>query len=108
MSIHGKAPQPPCLSLEALRALVRSAVDKGYYRECFHAEHDHPERNISADDVLHGLDRDDWTLDRQPEWQEEYRNWKYLIKTVDIEGEELHILIAAMPDYCRFEVITRW
>lgn len=108
MSIHGNGPQTPALSVGALRTLVRSAIEKGYYRESFHAEYEHPERNISADDVLHGLDREDWSLAKPPEWSEDYGQWKYLIKTLDVEGEELHVLIAAMPDYNRFEVITRW
>ncbi|SRR5258707_15580286 len=108
MSIHGKGSKPPSLSVEALRALVRLAVEKGYYRERFHAEYEHPERNISADDVLHGLERDDWILAAEPEWNDKFGQWKYLIRTVDIEGEVLHILIGAMPDFNRFEVITRW
>jgi hypothetical protein len=87
---------------------VRSAIDHGFYRERFHAEYEHPERNISTDDVLHGLDRDDWSFEKPPVWNAEKGQWKYLIKTVDIEGEELHVLIATIPQYKRFEVITRW
>jgi hypothetical protein len=103
-----KPPRPPCLSETALRELVRYALEMSYYRECFHAEHDHPERNISIEDVVYGLERDDWTLERHPEFDQEHNNWKYFIKTVDIEDELLIVLIRAVPEYRRFEVITRW
>jgi hypothetical protein len=108
MSTLGKTPRPPCLSETALRNLVSSAIEMGWYKERFHAEHDHPERNISIEDCIYGLERADWTLDRPPEFDEDHENWKYFIRTVDIEGESLLILIKAMPEYKRFEVITRW
>jgi len=88
--------------------LVRHAIENGFYKECFHAEYEHPERNLSIEDVICGLEREDWTLERPPEFDEDHKNWKYFIKTVDIEGEPLIILIKAIPDYKRFEVITRW
>lgn len=101
--------RPSPLSERALRRLIREAIDKSYYRESFHAENDHPERNISADDVLYGLERNDWVIEGTPEWAgNPYNNWKYLIKTVDIEGDELHVLIAARPEYKRFKIISRW
>jgi len=106
MSIHGEAPQrPPCLSEQALRELIRYALEKSYYCECPHAENDHPERNISADDVLHGLDNEDWKLE-STEWRN--NSWRYRIKTVDVEGEELTIIVRAIPGFKRFEVVTRW
>jgi hypothetical protein len=58
--------------------------------------------------VIHGLDHPDWILAQPPNYDEEHGNWEYLIKTVDIEGEELHIKIAAFPSAKRIEVITRW
>ena len=58
--------------------------------------------------MLHGLGRDDWTMYKEPVWECDRRNWKYVIKTVGIEGEELYIVIAVNHEYCRFEVLTRW
>jgi hypothetical protein len=96
------------LSERALRQLISVALDKNYFRERWHAEHEHPERNISTDDVIHGLERKDWTLAESPNLDEEHHNYEYLIRTADIEGDELHIKVAAFPSLARFEVITRW
>jgi hypothetical protein len=109
MSKSSEDRRPSPLSERALRQLIRTAIDKSYYCESIHAENDHLERSIDANDVLHGLERDDWVIEGTPEWVgNPHNNWKYLIKTVDIEGNELHIVVAAIPSYRRFEVITRW
>ena len=108
MSTSDKTNRSPCLSETAIRELVRYAIEKSYYKESFHAEYEHSERNLSIEDVIYGLERGDWTFDRPPEFDEDHKNWKYFIKTVDIESEPLVILIKAIPEYKRFEVITRW
>jgi hypothetical protein len=81
---------------------------KGYVRETPHAENDHPERNLSIDDVLHGLERTDWVLARDPDYDTVHENWEYLIRTVDIDGHELNIKLAAYPAEKRIGIITRW
>jgi hypothetical protein len=108
MSTGGQEKRPHPLSEHALRILIRVAMEKGYFRERLHAENDHPERNISADDVIHGLEREDWTLAMTPDYDEQHRSYEYLIRTVDIEGDKLEIKLAAYPDEKRIEVITRW
>lgn len=107
MSSASGKPEDP-LSEHALRQLIRVALDNGYFGESPHATDDHPERGLSIDDVIHGLDREDWAIEKAPNYDGEYRSWEYLIRTVDIEGDELHIKIAAFPEYQRIEVITRW
>ena len=96
------------LSERTLRQLLRVALDRGYCRESWHAESGHPDRSISIEDVIYGLERRDWTLARPPNYDDEHRNWEYLIRTVDVEGDELHIKIAAFPSEKRIEIITRW
>ena len=108
MSTGSREHRPSPLREGSLRQLIRAALKRGYYRESLHAESGHADRNISIDDVIHGLERTDWTLAKTPDYDEEHRNWEYLIRTVDIEGEELHVKIAAFPDDKRIEVITRW
>jgi hypothetical protein len=88
----------------ALRQLIRVALDKSYYREYLH----HPDRDISHDDVIHGLERSDWTLEGNPEWNNGNRTYRYKICTVDIEGDELKLIISAYPDEKRIEIITAW
>jgi hypothetical protein len=107
MSI-GPKHRPAPLGETALRQLIGRALAKGYYRESFHAEHEHPERGISADDVFHGLERKDWALVDSPNYDDEHNNWEYLIRTQDLDGNELYIKIAVYPQENRFEVITRW
>lgn len=96
------------MSPKALREFIAKAMEKGYYRESFHASNDHPERNISIDDVIHGLESTDWRLAKPPVFEEAYGDRKYLIKTKDVEGDELHIVVAAIVVDGRIEVITRW
>jgi hypothetical protein len=104
-----KEKRPPApLTESALRNLIRVATTKGYIRETLHAENDHPERNLSIDDVLYGLERTDWILERTPDYDSEHENYEYLVKTMDIEGHELHIKLAAYPSEKRIGIITRW
>jgi len=80
------------------------ALEKGYYTESLH----HPERNISIDDVIHGVEWDGWTLMGSPQWFEDRGCYRYRIRTVDIEGDELTIIIAAFPGEKRVGFITAW
>lgn len=104
MSSGSQHRRPSPLSENALRQLIRVAVDKGYYTESLH----HPERNISVDDVLHGADRSDWTLIGEPEWDGSRKGYKFKILTVDIEGDELTLIVAAFPEEKRIEFVTAW
>jgi hypothetical protein len=104
MSTGGRDKRPLPLSENALRQLIRVAIEKGYYTESLH----HPERNISVDDVLHGVERSDWTLVGIPEWVEGSSCYRYRISTVDIEGEELTLILSAYPAEKRIGFITAW
>jgi hypothetical protein len=108
MSSESQARRPSPLGEHALRQLIRAALDRGYFTESLHAEAEHPERGISIDDVLFGLEREDWTLAKPPNYDERHRSWEYLIRTVDIEEDELHVKLAAYPAEKRIEIITRW
>lgn len=108
MSTQKEKRPPSPLTEAALRHLIRVVTTKGYVRETPHAENDHPERNLSMEDVLHGLERTDWVLASKPNYDADHDNWEYLLKTVDVEGEELHIKLAAYPAEKRVEIITRW
>jgi hypothetical protein len=57
---------------------------------------------------VYGLERDDWSLCKDPDWDEVFQSWEYLIRTFDIEGEELHLKITLDMEYKRFEVISKW
>jgi hypothetical protein len=102
-------PPPQSLSKERLKKAINDALLKGYFSQSHHAVHDHPERNISVDDVLHGLKLDNWTLETS-EFDEKHGRWKYKIKTEDIEGDELCIVFSCWMHRGRscIRVITRW
>jgi hypothetical protein len=104
MSSRSQQERPQALNEHALRQLILVVIEKGYYTEYLH----HPERNISVDDVIHGLERSDWTLVGHPDWDESYRSYKYRICTADIEGEELTIVLAAYPNEKRIAILTAW
>ena|SRR5258708_38578464 len=108
MSTSSPDKRPLPLGEHVLRLLIRVATERGYYTESLHKTNDHPERNISPDDVIHGLERDDWKLCKPPDWDVEHQNWEYLIGTVDIEGDELTVKVGAYPDEKRIRIITAW
>jgi len=108
MLSFGKDDRPPSMGEQQLREFVRVARKKGYYGETFHSEVERAYRNISPDDIAYGLDRDDWSLCKDPDYDADHENWKYEILTVDIEGIELHLIIAINEKNARFEVVSKW
>lgn len=101
-------PRPPCMGEQQLREFVRFARKRGYYGETFHSEVERAHRNISPDDIAHGLDQDDWYQCRNADFDKEHKTWEYLIRTVDIEGDVLHLKITVDEKSKRFEVISKW
>jgi hypothetical protein len=107
MSIKGY--RPPYLSEGDLKAIVKDALEEapGHHNETYHARFDHPERGITLDDVIYGLERE-WKYERTPIFNEDEWQWKYRIVTETVEGDELTIIIAVDTANRRFEVLTRW
>lgn len=103
-----EVPETPPLTANGLRNLIQAAISHGYLEESEHAEYDHPERNLSIDDILCGLKRKDWVLAAEPDYDYEHHSWEYLVRTRDIEGNELDIKLAAYPDYMKVRIISRW
>ena len=106
MTSHGGT-RPKPLTEKGIRKLIETALQRGTYIEEFslHVRFDHPERHLSIDDLLHGL-RQKWrgckTDDFDPdEWQ-----WKYRVKTYDIEGFELIVVVALDTKNIRFTIVT--
>lgn len=99
--------QPKPLSENALRQFIARALDKGYVREGFHSEVERAERNISDDDIRYGLSRKDWILGCPPE-QSKTGGFKYLIRTVDVEQEELHLLVKPDPETGNLKILTKY
>jgi len=100
--------QPRPLSEAALHQAVKRALDKGFVRESMHSCADRAYRNISDDDVRYGLERKDWVLVKAPDFDEAHNNWEYLIKTVDVEGDVLHLKIVVYPAENRIWIVTKY
>lgn len=101
------APLPHPLTETELRALVTKAVETGAVRETFHSERDRAYRNASMEDILHGLQRPDWTLVKH-DYDSKHRNWVYRIRTVDIEDDALTLTVAPDPMNETVLVITKF
>ena len=59
---------------------------------------------------MFGLERSDWVLAKPPNYDPhpKHKTWEYLIRTRDIEGDELHLKIAVYPKEGRIKVITKF
>jgi len=90
-----------------LRQFVSRALDKGFIREGFHSEVERAERNISDEDIQYGLSRKDWIIEREPE-QSRTGGFKYLIRTVDIEQEALHLLVKPDTETGTLRILTKY
>ncbi len=90
-----------------MRKVVLAALTEGSYKESLHARFEHLERKISFDDVIFGL-KQEWISCRVDEFNESEWQWKYEIRTVDIEGDSLTVILALDPKNKRFEVVTRY
>jgi len=95
------------LSADELAACVSRILAYGTVRESYHSREERSGRNISDDDLQHGLSLS-WILAKEPNWDSYHRNWEYLIRTKDIEGDELHIKIVAEPEFNRIRIITKY
>lgn len=107
MSSLNKAKQRR-LGEQELREFVRYARKHEYYRESFHSDFERAHRNISPDDIAYGLDREDWVLRKEPDYDMKHQSWEYEIRTVDIDGVELGLKITLDLETKRFEVISKW
>lgn len=92
---------------DKLRAFLKGAIEDGDYTESFHSEREHPEREVSIDDLLHGLQQR-WHHFQAASFDARRDEWRYYLKTTDIEGETLHVIIAVSLRNRRFKVITKW
>jgi hypothetical protein len=95
------------LSSAGLRQFLRKALDKGWVRELPHSDVDRAYRNISDDDIQHGLELSGWVIEKT-EPAREAGLFKYTIRTADIEGDELHLVILPFTSSGTVEIITKY
>jgi hypothetical protein len=95
------------MTTAGLRQFVARALSKGYVREGFHSEVERTSRNISDEDIRYGLSRKDWTLDGPPA-PSKTGGFKYLIRTVDVEQEELSLLVKPDTATGNLKILTKY
>jgi hypothetical protein len=96
------------MSEAALRQFVAKALDKDWIREGFHSEVENAYRNISDEDIRYGLERRDWCVEGDPEPGENSGEFKYVIRTVDIELAELHVVVLPHTQTGTLKIITKY
>jgi hypothetical protein len=100
-------PAYPALNLDELRSKVQRIVMYGTIREAKHSAVDRAYRDISQDDILSMLEGK-WVLSTIPDWDDEHRNWEYLLAGTDIEGDPLSLKIAVNEEMQRIDIITKF
>jgi hypothetical protein len=95
------------MSEAGLRQFVARALDKGFVREGWHSEVERAERNITDDDIRYGLERRDWVLEGEPELSKN-GGFKYLIRTVDVDQVELHLLVKPETKTVSLKILTKY
>jgi hypothetical protein len=100
--------KPKALDIKGVRKVVLAAMAKdGFYIESFslHCRFDHPERHLSINDLIFGL-KQEWRGCKVDEFDDDEWQWKYLVKTTDVEEFPLVIVVALDPKNNRFTVVT--
>ena len=108
LSLAGAASTPPKpLTEAALRQFISKALDKGWVREGYHSEVQRADRNISHDDILHGLERNWKLLSSRPPSDPRHVGYTYTLQTVDLEGDDLILVVCPMQDQT-LKVVTKY
>ena len=95
------------LSPAGLRQVLEKALDKGWVKECFHPKAHRAFRNISDEDIEHGLELSTWVIEKI-EPARDAGLFRYTICTADIEGDELHLVVLPFTATGRVEIITKY
>jgi len=91
-----------------LRAFVREALSSGLVREVPHSRIGRAHRKISNRDIIHALEYEHWKLDREPLFDAGRERWRYRIRSEDIEGDELILVISPRVEKCLLEIVTKF
>ena len=107
MTSAGNKPKP--LKTADVRKVINEALGKGSYIETLslHARFDHLERKIDLNDVLFGL-KSEWDYCEADEFDVHNWQWKYKIKTKDINERAFTIVLRLDPKNKSFHVVTRY
>ena len=63
-----------------------------------------PKRNVTTPQLIHVLKTG--KIIREPEWDNEYNNWKYRVEGVDTEGDDLVAITIIIESDRILKIIT--
>jgi hypothetical protein len=89
---------------DAYAAIQRLLNEHDAIGRTAHAQERMLDRGFTVDDVRNVLRKGKVSPD--VEWDERFENWKYTVRGLDCEGEELSIVIALQPAFARITLIT--
>ena len=81
---------PPMLKLtpDEAKRKITLFLDEGTVEPSFHCRQESMrKRNVSMPDVVKALETGE--VIKEPEWDDNFQNWKYRVEGVDTEGDEL-------------------
>ena len=89
--------RPSQLSLEDAKEKILLKLNEGKFELSFHCRYESmPKRNIDETDILNVLETGE--IRREPEWSEEYQNWKYRVDGLDLDDDELTVITVILDD----------
>ena len=69
-----------------------------------HAKDQMASRGFTMDDVRLVLRKG--SVSSEAEWDDKFKNWKYVVHGTDCEGDKLSLVIALQPAFARLTLIT--
>ena len=94
-------PLTPAEAYKAIQQLLELRDSIGWTR---HARNRARERRFTTDDVRRVLVRG--TVSPDPQWDEQFENWKYKVSGRDYDDEPLAVIIVLEPHLGRITLIT--
>jgi len=92
------------LPKEAKRTILL-ILEQGYVEYSYHCLQDSmPKRKVTTLDVVSTLQTGQ--IIRDPEWDEDYQNWKYRVEGVDMETDELTVITVIFAADLTLYIIT--
>ena len=96
---------PTALSLNDAKRLIEAILDQGTVVFTYHCRHESmPKRGVSAQDVLHVLERGQ--IVKAAEWDVQHRNWKYRVDGMDVDGDDLTAVTVIIQTDFTVRVLT--
>ena len=92
----------PVEAFETIQRLLADGSDAISFSR--HAYRRAAQRQLDRRDVQRVLTTG--TVGANPEWNDQFQNWRYRVTGTDLDGEKLTLIIALEPKWTRITIIT--